>query len=155
MRREDGNSDKDSYYTLNIDLTDARGKQELLVDCVIFATGWKTGDYTFFTRDMADELGLPVAYTEEKPPLRESQFVETDKWAAAKVDKEIFTMRDVPKLWQQPGYSARSVGRAVRNMAPYRLFRLLVPVSHLYEHDIVFPGMSPSLVDFVEFSTAC
>lgn len=152
MRQENGINEQESYYTLDIDLTDGRGKQNLLVDCVIFATGWKTGDYPFFTRDMADELGLPVAYTEEKPPLRENQFVETDRWAAEKVDKEIFTMRDVPELWQQPGYSARSVGRVVTNMAPYRLYRLLVPVSHLYEHDVVFPGMSQS---FVEVSTAC
>lgn len=144
MRQEDGNSDATSYYTLNIDLVDGRGRQELLVDCVIFATGWKTGDYPFFTRELADELGLPVSYSEDKPPLREEQFTETDKWAAAKVDKEIFSMQDVPRLWQQAGYSARSVGKLVQNMAPYRLYRLLVPVSHLYEQDVVFPGVPTS-----------
>lgn len=140
MRRNDGETDALSYYSLDIDLTDARGKQELLVDCVIFATGWKTGDYPFFTRELSDELGLPLTYSDEKPPLREMEFGETDRWAQSKVEKEIFSMRDVPKLWQQAGYSARSVGRIAQSVAPYRLFRLLVPISHLYERDVVFPG---------------
>lgn len=151
MREADSGSDSTSRYALNVDLTDARGKQELLVDCVIFATGWKTGDYPFFTRDLADELGLPVPYSEGKPPLREDDFTETDTWAANKVEKEIFTMRDVPKLWQQAGYSARSVGRVARSVAPYRLYRLLVPVSHLYQHDVVFPGVPTSKANHVVF----
>lgn len=140
MSRSDDSDEALSYYTLKVDLVDGKGQQELLVDCVIFATGWKTGDYPFFTREQIDELGLPLGYSEDKPPLRENEFVATDKWAAEKVEKEIFSMRDVPKLWQQASYSARSVGRIVQATAPYRLYRLLVPVSHLYQQDIAFPG---------------
>lgn len=140
MSRSDDSDEALSYYTLKVDLVDGKGQQELLVDCVIFATGWKTGDYPFFTREQIDELGLPLGYSEDKPPLRENEFVATDKWAAEKVEKEIFSMRDVPKLWQQASYSARSVGRIVQATAPYRLYRLLVPVSHLYQRDVAFPG---------------
>lgn len=139
-RNDDSEHPKLSYYTLDIDLVDAKPKQELLVDCVIFATGWKTGDYPFFSREQMDELGLPISYSEDKPPLRESEFIQTDKWAAQKVENEIYSMQDVPKLWQQAGYSARSVGRIAQATAPYRLYRLLVPISHLYQRDVVFPG---------------
>jgi hypothetical protein len=130
---------KSSSYKLDIDLVDGKGKQQIDADCVIFATGWRTGDYPFFTRDQLDELGLPLTYSPEKPPLREEQFKATDEASLSKV-KDIFSMRDPPSLWQQAGYSARSVGRVAQQFAPYRLYRLMVPLSHLEERDIAFPG---------------
>lgn len=131
----------DESSTFNLSITRSEGgQQEFPVDCVIFGTGWATGEYPFFTREQLDDLGLPISYTEDKPPLRESQFAESDRIARERINKEIKTMQDPPSLWSKAGYSARSAGRAVTSFAPYRLYRLLVPLSHLDERDIAFPG---------------
>ena len=136
-------------YTLSLDLTDNRGPQSLDVDTVIFATGWRTGDYTFFNRDQLDELGLPVYHSEEKPPPRELAFAQTDRLASARLERDILSMSDTPSLWQESDYSARSIGRVKQAVAPYRLFRLLAPMSHLYDRDVVFPGELYGDVPFI------
>lgn len=143
-----GGAEKDGSFTLRIRMVDG-SERDLEAQGVIFGTGWNTGTYPFFTTEMMDELGLPLQYSAEKPPQRESDFIDSDAQAQARLDREILTMRDRPAAWSDVSYSARRLGLAAGCVAPYRLYRSIVPVSHLDKRDVAFPGITTSKANHV------
>lgn len=150
MRAVEATCGEPEGFELDLAMPDNTSKT-MLAQGVIFGTGWNTGTYPFFTTEQMDELGLPLQYSEEKPPLREAEFVESDRRALTRISREIYSMQDPPEVWKDENYSARRVGKAAPKIAPYRLYRLLVPVSHLTTRDIVFPGLSTCKANHVCF----
>jgi hypothetical protein len=109
-------------------------------DVVIFATGWRTGELPFFSRALSDELGLPHKYVHlSDRPEREAFFEDVDDKCLDKLLATTRTLRDLPLEWSSPNYGARVVGQdPTTQVAPFRLYRLMVPLSHLRSRDIVF-----------------
>lgn len=132
--------EKDAGFLISI-----RTEEEELITrdahAVIFGTGWRTGTYPFFSPALIEELGLPIVYT-DGPPKREAEFIEMDERCLNELLKDQKTLATPPKIWEKPSYSARQEGKKPVNVAPYRLFRLMVPLPHLQKRDIAFPGMS-------------
>lgn len=152
-----------SQYTLTIDSSTKSEPLTLTADIVIFGTGWRTGSYPFLSRSLAEELGLPFAYHVDVDsdldglPEREKTFVKLDEESLKALLRDQRTLREVPEVWKKPGYAARDSGKGnvtlnvIANgneskereeVAPYRLYRLMVPTTHLEARDIVVAGTS-------------
>lgn len=159
-----------SQYNLTIDSSTKSEPLTLTADIVIFGTGWRTGSYPFFSRSLAEELGLPFAYHVDVDsdsdsghddtnglPEREKIFAKLDDESLKSLLRDQRTLREIPDVWKRPGYAARDSGKgnATLNViangneskereevAPYRLYRLMVPTTHLEARDIVVAGTS-------------
>lgn len=152
-----------SKYTLTIDCPTKPEPLTLTADIVIFGTGWLTGSYPFLSRSLAEELGLPFTYhvdvdsDSDGLPEREKTFVKLDDESLKALLRDQRTLRQIPEVWKIPGYAARDAGeghvtlnviangngnKEREEVAPYRLYRLMVPTSHLETRDIVLAGMS-------------
>ncbi|KAK0208868.1 FAD/NAD-P-binding domain-containing protein [Desarmillaria ectypa] len=116
---------------------------------VIYGTGWNTGTYPFFTPSMLDELGLPVMHPDKSP--REAGFEELDAKSLNELLADQRTLADPPHIWNSPTYSARWAGRIPKQISPFRLYRLMVPLTHLKQHDLIFPGIPTCKANHVLF----
>jgi hypothetical protein len=115
-------------------------RSEIEADAVIFGSGWSTGKYPIFDREQLEELGLPVEYTDCLPE-REKGYQELDKSTLSNLLSSLRTLRDMPKEWGMRGFSARFGTKEPPKYAPYRLYRLMVPLDSLYDRDIAFAGI--------------
>lgn len=159
-----------SQYTLTIDSPTKPEPLTLTANIVIFGTGWLTGSYPFLSRSLAEELGLPFAYHVDVGsdsdsghddtnglPEREKMFAKLDDESLKSLLRDQRTLREIPDVWKRPGYAARDSGKSnvtlnvIANgneskereeVAPYRLYRLMVPTTHLEARDIVVAGTS-------------
>ncbi|KAK0466403.1 FAD/NAD-P-binding domain-containing protein [Desarmillaria tabescens] len=116
---------------------------------VIYGTGWNTGTYPFFSPSMLDELGLPVMYTDKSS--REAGFKELDAKSLNELLADQRTLADPPHIWDSPAYSARWAGRNPKQISPFRLYRLMVPLTHLEQRDVIFPGVPTCKANHVLF----
>lgn len=163
-----------SPYTLTIDSPTKSEPLTVTADIVIFGTGWRTGSYPFLSRSLVEELGLPFTYQVDVDsdsdglPEREKALAKLDDESLKALLRDQRTLREIPEVWKRPWYAAREArkdnvvvsvqtngkGRKVREeVAPYRLYRLMVPTSHLEARDVVVAGtyFRPSLFLFPDF----
>lgn len=102
--------------------------------------------FTYHVDDNSDSDGLPE---------REKPFVKLDDESLKALLRDQRTLRQIPQVWKKPGFAARDTGTldVIANgtankdserekVAPYRLYRLMVPTSHLETRDVVMAGMS-------------
>lgn len=115
-------------------------ESQLFATAVIFGSGWQTGSYPFFDDKLLDSLGLPLAITRTLPD-REKEYLKLDESNRNRLLSSLRTMRVMPSEWNLEGFSARfGTGKSAR-FAPYRLYRLMVPLDSLYDRDIAFAGI--------------
>lgn len=153
-----------SQYTLTVNSPAKAEQISLTADIVIFGTGWLTGSYPFLPHSLLEELGLPFTYhvdvnsDSDGLPEREKPFVKLDDESLKALLGDQRTLRQIPQVWEKPGYAARDTandnvtldvanGTADKDserekVAPYRLYRLMVPTSHLETRNVVMAGMS-------------
>ncbi|WVQ78504.1 hypothetical protein IAT38_000590 [Cryptococcus sp. DSM 104549] len=129
---------------------DGGAEQQIFATAVIFGSGWATGEYPFFDNAHLDSLGLPMPYTDTLPE-REKEYVHQDKWSLDKLLSSFRTMRLMPAAWSLPGFSARFGTGKSPVYAPYRLYRLMVPLDSLYDRDIAFAGIPTCKANHVLF----
>lgn len=151
-----------SPYTLTIDSPGKSERLTLSADIVIFGTGWRTGSYPFLSSSLVEELGLTFTYSvdvnsapDDGLPEREKVFAKLDDVSLKALLSDQRTLREIPEVWNRPGYAAREVGKdnvmlsiqakeegkkMREEVAPYRLYRLMVPTSHLEARDVVVAG---------------
>lgn len=149
-------STSSSPYTLTIDSPSKSEPLTLTADIVIFGTGWRTGSYPFLSDSLVEELGLPFTYQVDVDsdglPEREKDFAKLDDESLKVLLRDQRTLREMPEVWKRPGYAARDAGKdnvvvsdlangegkkPREEVAPYRLYRLMVPTSHLEARDVV------------------
>ncbi|KAK4688134.1 hypothetical protein P7C73_g1991, partial [Tremellales sp. Uapishka_1] len=123
---------------------------ELFATAVIYGSGWSTGEYPFFDRSLIESLGLPLPY-QEGIPAREDEYLAMDRTMGQSMLQRLRTMRLMPSDWSIPGYSARFGGGKSPTWAPYRLYRLMVPLDSLYDRDIAFAGIPTCKANHVLF----
>ncbi|KAF8922158.1 hypothetical protein CPB85DRAFT_1427490 [Mucidula mucida] len=140
--------EKGDGYRLSIRLEDDKTVTEKVAQVVIFGTGWNTGVYPFFSPALVEELGLPISYA-DKTPERETGFVDLDAQSLKELLRDQKTMAKPPLQWDKPNYSARQAGRTPVQVAPYRLYRLMVPLSHLEYRDFGIIGVPTSKANHV------
>jgi hypothetical protein len=90
-------------------------------DVVVFATGWRTGSYPFFTCSEQQELGLPVEWMKEKPP-REKQFEEVDEQSARELQRWNRCFDEAP--WAKKG--SATLDKEEKKVAPFRVRRFFL-----------------------------
>ncbi|GAA6041199.1 hypothetical protein JCM8097_008339 [Rhodosporidiobolus ruineniae] len=113
----------------------------LSADVVIFGTGWRTGSYPFFTRSEQEDLGLPLDWVdgEEEMPPREREFEALDAEREEELRRENRCFKERP--WREEETAEVADGKVGRKRtAPFRLYRSMIPLSHLYSRDIAFAG---------------
>ncbi len=140
--------EKGDGYRLSIRLEDDKTVTKKVAQVVIFGTGWNTGVYPFFSPALVEELGLPISYA-DKTPERETGFVDLDAQSLKELLRDQKTMAKPPLQWDKPNYSARQAGRMPVQIAPYRLYRLMVPLSHLEYRDFGIVGVPTSKANHV------
>ncbi|KAK8858802.1 hypothetical protein IAR55_003032 [Kwoniella newhampshirensis] len=123
----------------------------LFATSVIFGTGWSTGEYPFFDDAESNRLGLPMPVKESRPE-REEQYEQLDRSSMRTILNTLRTMRIMPSDWSLNGFAARFGPGKPPAWAPYRLFRLMVPLSSLYDRDIVFAGVPTCKANHVLFT---
>ncbi len=116
------------------------GKHEISAEGVICGTGWQTGRYPFFNDQQVEDFGLPISYSEENPSPREQSYDWLDRETLRTLLANYKTLRTMPPEWATTHRPARLMERDTVQTSPYRLYRLMVPVSHLEHREIVFPG---------------
>ncbi|ORY25831.1 hypothetical protein BCR39DRAFT_542949 [Naematelia encephala] len=126
-------------------------ESHLFATAVIFGSGWRTGEYPFFDDKLLDELGLPMPYADSTLPDREKEYIQLDRVNLGTVLGYLKTMRNMPAEWSLPGFSARFGGAKAKLYAPYRLYRLMVPLDSLYDRDIAFAGIPTCKANHVMF----
>jgi hypothetical protein len=132
-------SHSQSGYDLTIRSTTSH-EVTIPADTVIFGSGWSTGEYPFFTTPQLESLGLPLPYTDDLPE-REKEFEQLDKVSLKGILGRLRTMRLMPSEWSLSGFSARFADGKTEKWAPYRLYRLMVPLDSLPTRDIAFAGI--------------
>jgi hypothetical protein len=106
---------------------------ELVADALVCCTGWKSRpQITFLPPGIEESLGLPH-YSSEENKL------------ALKADEEI--LNQFPRLKTQPEQNAsqKSLQNEDESIQPYRLYRFMVPPSHIHDRSIGFVGMVMSI----------
>lgn len=155
-------------YILTINSPTKPEPLTITADIVIFGTGWRRGSFPFLSRSLVDELGLPFTYrvdmdSDSDPgegdgkPERERGFAKLDDESLEALSRDQRTLRERPEVWNRPGYAAREAGKdnvavdanengkggnVKEEVAPYRLYRMMVPTSHLEVRDVVVAGTS-------------
>lgn len=106
---------------------------ELVADVLVCCTGWNIRpQITFLPPGIEVSLGLPHFSSEENK-------------LALKVDKEI--IEQFPRLKTQPEQNPtqKSLQSNDEPNQPYRLYRFMVPSSHIHDRSIGFAGMVMSI----------
>ena len=84
-------------------------------DAIIWCTGWELSNYTLFSPDLANDIGLPVKY--DKLPLKEKQYWDAlDTEAADRLLQSYRILRNPP-----------IAKREFDSVSPFRLFRFIIP----------------------------
>jgi hypothetical protein len=104
----------------------------LEADVVVFATGWRTGSYPFFTRSEQEELGLPVEWMKEKPE-REGGFEKVDEQSAKELRGWNRCFNEAP--WAKEGTA--TLKKAEKKVAPFRVRRFSPSLLSLHDSNFV------------------
>ena len=107
-----------------------QGEEELeAVDAIICATGWRPSYETFFKKDLAKDLGLPV------PTDSTIRQPDSPEWNSADEIAEAEIARLFPRLQQPPPHNIKTT-----KLSPFRLYRNMIPINVDKYPGIVFLG---------------
>ena len=73
----------------------------------------------------------------------------SDDQASRKMMGEFYTLNGRPQVWNSLDYSARRLGKSVGMVAPYRLYRSIIPLSHAQQRDIAFIGITTTKANHI------
>jgi dimethylaniline monooxygenase (N-oxide forming) len=121
-------------------------------DAVVFATGWKLNQPTFFPTPLLPDLGLPCKISEQHPATQ-------NHWSALDAASETQVCSLFPMLASPPAEIVEYDKAHTREVTttPFRLFRNMVPPTLAVkdERDIIFLGtlINTALPTYAEISS--
>lgn len=99
------------------------------VDAIICATGWRPSYENFFSKDLAQDLGLPT------PTDSTTQQPDSPEWHSADETAEAEIARLFPRLQHPPPHHLKPT-----TLTPFRLYRNMIPTNPAKYPGIVFLG---------------